>query len=52
MSHRKIKEIEAGKFSVANSYADYLKAFAGKDTMTPPMSFANYAAQFGATLPR
>jgi hypothetical protein len=49
---RKIKEIEAGKFSVANSYADYLRAFAGKETLTPPMSFANYAAQFGATLPR
>lgn len=49
---KKIKDIEAGKFSVANSYADYLKAFAGKETMNPPLSFANYAAQFGATLPR
>lgn len=48
----KMKSIEAGKFSVSNSYADYLKAFAGKDTMTPPLSFANYAAQFGAVLPR
>ena len=48
----KIKAIEAGKFSVSNSYADYLKAFAGKEGLTPPMSFANYAAQFGATLPR
>jgi hypothetical protein len=48
----KIKSIEAGKFSVTNSYADYLKAFAGKDTLTPPLSFANYAAQFGAVLPR
>jgi len=49
---RKVAEIQAGKFSVANSYADYLKAFAGKDTMTPPLTFASYAAQFGATLPR
>ena len=49
---KKIKEIEAGKFSVSNSYADYLKAFAGKEGLTPPLSFANYAAQFGATLPR
>lgn len=48
----KMRAIEAGKFSVANSYADYLKAFAGKETITPPLSFANYAAQFGATLPR
>ena len=48
----KIKSIEAGKFSVTNSYADYLKAFAGKDTVTPPLSFADYAAKFGAVLPR
>jgi hypothetical protein len=48
----KMRAIEAGKFSVSNSYADYLKAFAGKETLTPPLSFANYAAQFGATLPR
>lgn len=49
---RKVAEIQAGKFSVSNSYADYLKAFAGKETISPPLSFANYAAQFGATLPR
>lgn len=49
---RKIAEIQAGKFSVTNSYADYLKAFAGKETLSPPLTFANYAAQFGATLPR
>jgi hypothetical protein len=48
----KMRAIEAGKFSVSNSYADYLKAFAGKETITPPLSFANYAAQFGAILPR
>lgn len=48
----KIKSIEAGKFSLPNSYADYLKAFAGKETLSPPLSLANYAAQFGAVLPR
>jgi hypothetical protein len=49
---RRLQEVQAGKFNVSSSYADYLKAFAGKDTMTPPLSFANYAAQFGAVLPR
>lgn len=48
----KMKAIEAGKFSLSNSYADYLKAFAGKETISPPLSLANYAAQFGAVLPR
>jgi hypothetical protein len=49
---RRMQEVQAGKFSVTNSYADYLKAFAGKDTLTPPLSFADYAAKFGAVLPR
>lgn len=49
---RKIAEIQAGKFDIRTSYSDYLKAFAGKETITPPMSLASYAAQFGATLPR
>lgn len=35
------------KFNPAQSYADYLKAFAGKDSAEPPMSFAKYASQFG-----
>jgi hypothetical protein len=49
---RRMQEVQAGKFNVSSSYADYLKAFAGKDTVTPPLTFANYAAQFGAVLPR
>jgi hypothetical protein len=47
-----LQKLKTEKFSVTTSYADYLKSFAGKDTLTPPLSFANYAAQFGATLPR
>lgn len=47
-----LQKLKTEKFSVTTSYADYLKAFAGKETLTPPLSFANYAAQFGATLPR
>jgi hypothetical protein len=35
------------KFNPMTSYADYLKGFAGKETITPPMSYADYAAQFG-----
>ena len=35
------------KFNPMTSYADYLKGFAGKETMTPPMSYADYVAQFG-----
>jgi hypothetical protein len=47
-----LQKLKTEKFSVTTSYADYLKAFAGKETLTPPLSFAAYAAQFGATLPR
>jgi hypothetical protein len=46
------KVAKGDKFDVRTSYADYLKAFAGKEGMTPPMSMSAYAAQFGATLPR
>lgn len=49
---KRLQDVQSGKMNLATAYADYLKAFAGKDTLTPPMSFANYAAQFGATLPR
>jgi hypothetical protein len=49
---KRMQEVQAGKFNPMTSYADYLKAFAGKETLTPPLSFANYAAQFGAVLPR
>jgi hypothetical protein len=46
------KVAKGDKFDVRSSYADYLKAFAGKEGMTPPMSMGAYAGQFGATLPR
>jgi hypothetical protein len=47
-----LKKIKSEKFNVSTSYADYLKAFAGKDGLVAPLSFANYAAQFGVVLPR
>lgn len=46
------KLTKGDKFDVRSSYADYLKAFAGKEGVTPPMSMGAYAGQFGATLPR
>jgi hypothetical protein len=46
------KLAKGDKFDVRSSYADYLKAFAGKEGVTPPMSMGAYAGQFGATLPR
>jgi hypothetical protein len=46
------KLAKGDKFDVRSSYADYLKAFAGKEGLTPPMSMGAYAGQFGATLPR
>jgi hypothetical protein len=46
------KLAKGDKFDVRTSYADYLKAFAGKEGVTPPMSMGAYAGQFGATLPR
>ena len=46
------KLAKGDKFDVRSSYADYLKAFAGKESLTPPMSMGAYAGQFGATLPR
>ena len=41
------QSLAAGKFNPMTSYADYLKGFAGKETVTPPLSYAAYAAQFG-----
>jgi hypothetical protein len=46
------KQAKGDKFDVRTSYADYLKAFAGKEGLTPPMTMGAYAGQFGATLPR
>jgi hypothetical protein len=39
------------KFNPMTSYADYLKAHAGKETMTPPMSYTDYVAQFAPPTP-
>lgn len=34
------------KFNPYGAYQDYVKAFAGKETLSPPMSFPQYVAQF------
>ena len=47
-----VQQAQGEKFNLRNSYADYLKAFAGKDTLTPPMSIEAYAGKMGALLPR
>ena len=40
-------KLKAEKFNPYQSYADYLKAFAGKENvLTPPMDFIKYAQQF------
>lgn len=43
---KELQTLKAEKFNPYQSYSDYLKAFAGKDTLTPPMPFDQYAAQF------
>jgi hypothetical protein len=44
---KEMQSLKAEKFNPYQSYADYLKAFAGKDTtLTPPQDFAKYASQF------
>ena len=47
-----VQQAQGDKFNLRNSYADYLKAFAGKDNLTPPMSIEAYAGKMGALLPR
>ena len=43
---RLMTEIQAGKRTLEQSYEDYLKAFAGKDTtITPPLTAMQYVAQ-------
>ena len=52
-----LTKLKTEKFNVLQSYSDYLKAWAGKDTtMGQPMDFVTYAKQFptairGAALP-
>jgi hypothetical protein len=44
---KELQTLKAEKFNPYQSYADYLKAFAGKENvLTPPMDFASYASQF------
>jgi len=47
-----VQQAQGDKFNLRTSYADYLKAFAGKDGLTPPMSIGAYAGLVQATLPR
>ena len=47
-----VQQAQGEKFNLRTSYADYLKAFAGKDNLTPPMSIEAYAGKMGALLPR
>jgi len=47
-----VQQAQGDKFNLRTSYADYLKAFAGKDGLTPPMSIEAYAGKMGALLPR
>jgi hypothetical protein len=43
---RLMTEIQAGKRTLEQSYEDYLKAFAGKDTtLTPPLTAMQYVTQ-------
>jgi len=43
---RLMTEIQAGKRTLEQSYEDYIKAFAGKDTtLTPPLTAKQYVAQ-------
>lgn len=45
---RELQASKAEKFNPYQSYAEYLKAFAGKENvLTPPMGFADYVSQFG-----
>lgn len=44
---KELQAAKAEKFNPYQSYADYLKAFAGKENvLTAPMDFATYASQF------
>lgn len=42
-----LNKLKAEKFNVVQSYADYIKAYAGKENVTSaPLDFLSYAAQF------
>lgn len=44
---KKYSELTGKPFNLESGYSDYLKAFAGKTTLEPPMTFDQYKAQFG-----
>ena len=41
-----LQKMKTEKFNVYDAYSKYLTAFAGKDTLTPPMAFDLFAKQF------
>jgi hypothetical protein len=41
-----MQKLKAEKFNMYDAYSKYLNGFAGKDTLTPPMSFDLFAKQF------
>jgi hypothetical protein len=41
-----MQKLKAEKFNLYEAYNKYLTAFAGKDTLTPPMAFDLFAKQF------
>jgi hypothetical protein len=46
-AYQALTKLKTEKFNPYQSYADYLKAFAGKENvLTPPMGFLQYAQQF------
>lgn len=46
-AYQALTKLKTEKFNPYQSYADYLKAFAGKENvLTPPMGFVQYAQQF------
>lgn len=46
-AYQALTKLKTEKFNPYQSYADYLKAFAGKENvLTPPMGFTQYASQF------
>jgi hypothetical protein len=41
-----LQKLKAEKFNMYEAYSKYLTGFAGKDTLTPPLAFDQFASQF------
>jgi len=41
-----LQKMKAEKFNMYEAYSKYLTGFAGKDTLTPPLAFDQFATQF------